>query len=98
MKYDPSTNSKGKSILTEHKKKEREAAKLGKKPYYLKQCMFLVFCSSTYIILEFLFANNLLIRFLTSYAAEIRKQELIEKYNSLKVCKISLYSKVLKLY
>lgn len=53
LKYDPSTNSKGKSILTEHKKKEREAAKLGKKPYYLKQ-------------------------------SEIRKQELIEKYNSLK--------------
>ncbi|CAN6907917.1 unnamed protein product [Brassica oleracea] len=37
LKYDPSTNSKGKSILTEHKKKEREAAKMGKKPYYLKQ-------------------------------------------------------------
>uniref|UniRef100_M4EDV2 rRNA biogenesis protein RRP36 n=1 Tax=Brassica campestris TaxID=3711 RepID=M4EDV2_BRACM len=53
LKYDPSTNSKGKSILTEHKKKEREAAKMGKKPYYLKQ-------------------------------SEIRKQELIEKYNSLK--------------
>ncbi|WZZ83540.1 hypothetical protein YC2023_104112 [Brassica napus] len=29
--------AKGKSILTEHKKKEREAAKMGKKPYYLKQ-------------------------------------------------------------
>ncbi|KAG2293606.1 hypothetical protein Bca4012_005355 [Brassica carinata] len=28
--------------------------------------------------------SNLLSRFLTSYAAEIRKQELIEKYNSLK--------------
>ncbi|CAH8382361.1 unnamed protein product [Eruca vesicaria subsp. sativa] len=53
LKYDPSTNSKGKSILTEHKKREREAAKMGKKPYYLKQ-------------------------------SEIRKQELIEKYNSLK--------------
>ncbi|KAF3495135.1 hypothetical protein DY000_02057803 [Brassica cretica] len=45
--------AKGKSILTEQKKKEREAAKMGKKPYYLKQ-------------------------------SEIRKQELIEKYNSLK--------------
>ncbi|CAN6907913.1 unnamed protein product [Brassica oleracea] len=37
--------AKGKSILTEQKKKEREAAKMGKKPYYLKQCMFLVFYS-----------------------------------------------------
>ncbi|WZZ19116.1 hypothetical protein YC2023_112205 [Brassica napus] len=66
LKYDPSTNSKGKSILTEHKKKEREAAKMGKKPYYLKQ-------SASSFNLH-----------LTSYAAEIRKQELIEKYNSLK--------------
>ncbi|KAL0654160.1 hypothetical protein Bca4012_096851 [Brassica carinata] len=91
LKYDPSTNSKGKSILTEHKKKEREAAKMGKKPYYLKQCMFFVFYSKTpefalktFSSFEFLFANSLLIRFLLSYAAEIRKQELIEKYNSLK--------------
>ncbi|CAH2038078.1 unnamed protein product [Thlaspi arvense] len=53
MKYEPSTNNKGKAILTEHKKKEREAAKEGKKPYYLKK-------------------------------SEIRKQTLIEKYNSLK--------------
>ncbi|VVA91122.1 unnamed protein product [Arabis nemorensis] len=53
LKYDPSTNNKGKAILTEHKKKEREAAKEGKQPYYLKK-------------------------------SEIRKQMLIEKYNSLK--------------
>ncbi|ESQ35565.1 hypothetical protein EUTSA_v10008688mg [Eutrema salsugineum] len=64
LKYEPSsTYSKGKAILTEHKKKEREAAKEGKKPYYLKK-------------------------------SEIRKQTLIEKYNSLKVCKFSLDSKV----
>lgn len=42
MKYEPSTNNKGRAILTEHKKKEREAAKEGKKPYYLKKCMFFV--------------------------------------------------------
>uniref|UniRef100_A0A1J3H818 rRNA biogenesis protein RRP36 n=1 Tax=Noccaea caerulescens TaxID=107243 RepID=A0A1J3H818_NOCCA len=53
MKYEPSTINKGRAILTEHKKKEREAAKEGKKPYYLKK-------------------------------SEIRNQELIEKYNSLK--------------
>ncbi|GMH28879.1 hypothetical protein Nepgr_030722 [Nepenthes gracilis] len=40
-------------ILNEHKKKEREAAKKGKKPFYLKK-------------------------------SDIRKQRLIEKYNSLK--------------
>ncbi|CAN8293953.1 unnamed protein product [Cochlearia groenlandica] len=53
LKYEPSTQNKGTTILTEHKKKEREAAKEGKKPYYLKK-------------------------------SEIRKQELIEKYNTLK--------------
>lgn len=41
------------AILAEHKKKEREAVKHGKRPYYLKK-------------------------------SEIRKQRLIEKYNSLK--------------
>jgi ribosomal RNA-processing protein 36 len=53
LKYEPSTQNKGAAILTEHKKKEREAAKEGKRPYYLKK-------------------------------SEIRKQTLIEKYNSLK--------------
>ncbi|CAH8252086.1 unnamed protein product [Arabidopsis lyrata] len=53
LKYEPSTKNKGAAILTEHKKKEREAAKEGKRPYYLKK-------------------------------SEIRKQTLIEKYNSLK--------------
>lgn len=35
------------AILTEHKKKEREAAKQGKRPFYLKKCMssdFLMVC------------------------------------------------------
>ncbi|XP_022141752.1 ribosomal RNA processing protein 36 homolog [Momordica charantia] len=41
------------AILAKHKNKEREAAKLGKKPFYLKK-------------------------------SEIRKQRLIEKYNTLK--------------
>lgn len=45
-----STDSK---ILSEHKKKEREAAKHGKKPFYLKE-------------------------------SEVRKQRLIEQYNTLK--------------
>ncbi|EOA36210.1 hypothetical protein CARUB_v10010126mg [Capsella rubella] len=53
LKYEPSTKNKGAAILTEHKKREREAAKEGKKPYYLKK-------------------------------SEIRKQALIEKYNTLK--------------
>ncbi|XP_010494456.1 PREDICTED: rRNA biogenesis protein rrp36 [Camelina sativa] len=53
LKYEPSTKNKGAAILTEHKKREREAAKEGKKPYYLKK-------------------------------SEIRKQTLVEKYNSLK--------------
>ena len=39
LKYEPSTQNKGAAILTEHKKKEREAAKEGKRPYYLKKCM-----------------------------------------------------------
>ncbi|CAL9214712.1 unnamed protein product [Arabidopsis halleri] len=38
LKYEPSTKNKGAAILTEHKKKEREAAKEGKRPYYLKKC------------------------------------------------------------
>ncbi|XP_010502241.1 PREDICTED: rRNA biogenesis protein RRP36-like [Camelina sativa] len=53
LKYEPSTKNKGAAILTEHKKREREAAKEGKKPYYLKK-------------------------------SKIRKQTLVEKYNSLK--------------
>ncbi|KAL1198164.1 hypothetical protein V5N11_035841 [Cardamine amara subsp. amara] len=53
LKYEPSTKNKGAAILTEHKKREREAAKEGKRPYYLKK-------------------------------SEIRKQTLIEKFNTLK--------------
>ncbi|KAL5698403.1 hypothetical protein ACHQM5_029447 [Ranunculus cassubicifolius] len=37
LKEAPSKHAAGKAILAEHKKKEREAAKQGKRPYYLKK-------------------------------------------------------------
>lgn len=40
-----STKSTDAAILAEHKKKEREAAKHGKRPFYLKNCNVIVlFC------------------------------------------------------
>lgn len=40
-----STKSTDAAILAEHKKKEREAAKHGKRPFYLKKCNVIVlFC------------------------------------------------------
>lgn len=53
LKSGGSTRNTETQILTEHKKKEREAAKHGKKPFYLKK-------------------------------SEIRKQRLLQKYDSLK--------------
>lgn len=40
MKSNSSTQ-KGAAILAKHKQKEREAAKQGKKPFYIKKCMYL---------------------------------------------------------
>ena len=59
---------------------------MGKKPYYLKQCMFLVFYSKVPVFAYFQ-VFFFLSCILSSCAAEIRKQELNEEYNSLKVCK-----------
>lgn len=52
LKYEPSTKNKGAAILTEHKKREREAAKEGKKPYYLKKCMSGVFTQKSHVWVE----------------------------------------------
>lgn len=53
LKLESSAKSNDAAILAQHKKKEKEAAKHGKRPFYLKK-------------------------------SEIRKQRLVEKYNSLK--------------
>lgn len=45
MKFE-STKQTDAGILAEHKKKEREAAKQGKQPFYLKKCI------STYLLLS----------------------------------------------
>lgn len=37
MKYDKSKHTEA-AILAEHKKKERESVKQGKRPFYLKKC------------------------------------------------------------
>ncbi|MBA0831158.1 hypothetical protein Goarm_015642, partial [Gossypium armourianum] len=57
LKFESAKNTDA-VILSAHKKKEKEAAKHGKRPYYLKKYNF--------------------------FAAEIRKQRLIEKYKKLK--------------
>jgi hypothetical protein len=40
LKSHPQKNTEA-EILREHIRKEREAAKAGKRPYYLKKCVFL---------------------------------------------------------
>lgn len=75
-------------ILREHIKKEREAAKTGKRPYYLKKCWFLNPISfpppppSLRVYLQCYCANAY---FHFSWSAEIRERKLMNKYNELKV-------------
>ncbi|CAN1743101.1 Ribosomal RNA processing protein 36 homolog [Linum perenne] len=76
LKFDTSKQMES-SILTEHKKKEREAVKHGKQPFYLKKCKslrFLLSNSVTCICRSQIFSK----------ASEIKKQRLVNKYKELK--------------
>jgi hypothetical protein len=67
MRSNPQKNVES-EILRGHIKKEREAAKAGKQPYYLKKCLFLDPISSCFTLrfsayLNFLFFLNNQLKF-----------------------------------
>jgi len=89
MKSD-STKNIDTEILANHKKKEREATKQGKRPFYLKKCN--PCCHALFHLQTDKYMLNALMKHhyicwhpFPFLAAEIRKQRLIEKYNQLKV-------------
>lgn len=89
----------GSRVLSEHIKKEKEAAKQGKRPYYLKKC--LLAHTLTYYFISWLWLSMNMKAFLFLHcckhlqfhlmvfhvlvAAEIRHGELVKKYEGLKV-------------
>ncbi|KAG6788372.1 hypothetical protein POTOM_004437 [Populus tomentosa] len=88
-----STKQTDAAILTEHKKKEREAAKQGKRPFYLKKCIstYLSLSVASLLIMVDPMRNSESIQVVESNGSvfdlilsEIRKQRLTEKYNKLK--------------
>ncbi|KAM1168026.1 hypothetical protein ACFX2I_029898 [Malus domestica] len=71
------------AILTEHKKKERKAAKEGKQPFFLKKCNALS-CSLSTCVRMFICVRTFPWSWLRILRSEIRKKRLMEKYKQLK--------------
>ncbi|KAE8727013.1 putative Transcriptional corepressor SEUSS [Hibiscus syriacus] len=71
LKFESAKNTDA-EILAAHKKKEKEAVKHGKRPFYLKKCNV----TNPLLALDFLIKKEIV--------SEIRKQRLVEKYKKLK--------------